>query len=114
MYYIFICHFSKETIHPKVSVRSCQRADNEPRLVTFALMIHCESTNLIAGKEVAKEFIQKHATPDAVAQEALRLLRDPEAREAIRQELHAVRQQLGEPGAADRAAKVIADTLNKL
>ena len=51
MYYIFICHFSKETIHPKVSVRSCQRADNEPRLVTFALMIHCESTNLIAGKE---------------------------------------------------------------
>ncbi|GAK51526.1 lipid-A-disaccharide synthase [Candidatus Moduliflexus flocculans] len=70
--------------------------------------------NLIAGKEVAKEFIQKHATPDAVAQEALRLLRDSEAREAIRRELHAVRQQLGEPGAADRAAKVIVDTLSKL
>ncbi len=69
--------------------------------------------NLIAGKEVAKEFIQKNATPDAVAQEALRLLRDAAAREEMRRELRAVRQKLGEPGATDRAAKVIADTLSE-
>ena len=69
--------------------------------------------NLIAGKEVAKEFIQKYATPDAVAQEALRLLRNPAAREEIRRELRAVREKLGEPGATDRAANVIADLLQR-
>lgn len=69
--------------------------------------------NLIAGKEVAKEFIQRAATPDAIAQEALRLLNNPAALADIRRELRGVHEQLGEPGATDRAAAVIAHLLCK-
>lgn len=67
--------------------------------------------NLIAGKKVAKEFIQQAATPDAIAQEALRLLNNPAALADIRRELRLVHQKLGEPGATDRAAAVIEHVL---
>ena len=67
--------------------------------------------NLIAGKEVAKEFIQQAATPNAIAQEALRLLNNPAALADIRRELRLVHQKLGEPGATDRAAAVIEHVL---
>ena len=67
--------------------------------------------NLIAGKEVAKELIQEQVTPEALENEVLRLLQAKEALHTIKSELRIVHQKLGEPGAADRAAKVIADIL---
>ncbi len=67
--------------------------------------------NLIAGKEVAKELIQGQATPEAIEREVFRLLRDSESLNTIKHELRTVHQKLGEPGAADRAAKIIADML---
>jgi lipid-A-disaccharide synthase len=67
--------------------------------------------NLIAGRRVVKELIQKDFTPAAVAREALALLDDPTARSALRSGLGQVRQRLGPPGASGRAADVVAGLL---
>jgi lipid-A-disaccharide synthase len=63
--------------------------------------------NLIAGREVVPELIQKEFTPDRVAAQTLRLLRDPAAAAAMRIELAEVRRRLGPPGAVERAADAI-------
>jgi lipid-A-disaccharide synthase len=64
--------------------------------------------NLIAGRRVVPELIQKDFTPPKVAGEVLRLLNDPRAREELRAGLAEVRLRLGPPGAVDRAADAIA------
>jgi len=63
--------------------------------------------NVLAGREIAREFLQGAATPAALAEETLRLLRDTPAREQLQRELAAVITQLGDHGAADRAAEAI-------
>jgi lipid-A-disaccharide synthase len=64
--------------------------------------------NLIAGKQVVPELVQKDFTPERVATEAIRLLDSPEARAEMRRGLAAVREKLGPPGAIERAADIIA------
>jgi lipid-A-disaccharide synthase len=63
--------------------------------------------NLVAGREVAPERIQSRFTPEGVADEVLRLLRDPVAARAQRAGLAEVRAKLGPPGAIERAADAI-------
>jgi len=63
--------------------------------------------NLIAGREVVPELIQKDFTPEKVAEQTLRLLRDPSAITAMFAELAEVRRKLGPPGAVERAADAI-------
>jgi lipid-A-disaccharide synthase len=67
--------------------------------------------NLIAGRKVATELIQDAFTPEAVAQEAGRLLRDPAAAEDMRTAWRDVKQRLGGPGASRRAAEAILRTI---
>lgn len=67
--------------------------------------------NLIAGRSVVPELIQAQFTPDNVVAEILKLLQEPAAREAMRQDLAKVRGLLGPPGAVERAASAIADLL---
>jgi lipid-A-disaccharide synthase len=67
--------------------------------------------NLIAERRVVPELIQKDFTPPKVAEEVLRLLNDPRAREELRVGLAEVRKRLGLPGAVDRAADAIAALL---
>jgi lipid-A-disaccharide synthase len=67
--------------------------------------------NLIAERRVVPELIQKDFTPPKVAEEVLRLLNDPRAREDLRVGLSEVRERLGPPGAVDRAADAIAALL---
>jgi lipid-A-disaccharide synthase len=69
--------------------------------------------NLIAEKRVVPELIQDDFTPQHVATETLRLLQDPNAREAQRRGLEEVRSRLGPPGAVERAADQIALLLTK-
>ena len=69
--------------------------------------------NLIAGRRVAPELVQKDFTPERVAREALRLLDSPKAREEMRKGLAEVRERLGPPGAIDRAADIIAAMLKQ-
>lgn len=67
--------------------------------------------NLIAGKRVVPELIQKDFTPQRLAEEALRLLGSPEALAEMRRGLALVREKLGPPGATERAADIIAAML---
>ena len=68
--------------------------------------------NLIAGRRIVVELIQDACTPDAVANEAVRLLTDIPYRDAMVTALEDVRRQLGGPGASDRAAEAVLDVIH--
>ncbi len=72
---------------------------------------HFAMVNLIAGRQVVPELIQKRFTPENVARQTLRLLRDPAAAAAMRADLAEVRSRLGPPGAVERAAEAISALL---
>jgi lipid-A-disaccharide synthase len=63
--------------------------------------------NVVAGREVAREFVQDALEPMAVATELSRLLDDAPYREAQRAGLVDVRARLGTAGAAMRVAEMI-------
>lgn len=67
--------------------------------------------NVLAGREIIREFLQDAADPDAIAAELRRLLNDPTAREAQQRAQAEVIASLGERGAARRAAEAIAGAL---
>jgi lipid-A-disaccharide synthase len=69
--------------------------------------------NLIAGRRIVVELIQDACTPEAVAEEAVRLLIDPPYRERMIAALDDVRRQLGGPGASDRAAEAILEMVTR-
>ena len=68
--------------------------------------------NLLAGEELFPEFIQSAANADNLAEASLRLLRDRSERTRILAGLELVAAQLGESGAAARAARALLGTLN--
>lgn len=68
---------------------------------------HFAMANLIAGKRVVPEVIQRELTPERVAGEVGALLDAPDRRESMRASLAEVRQKLGEPGASARAAAAV-------
>src|SRR5262249_3055952 len=61
--------------------------------------------NIVGGRGIVAEFIQRDATPEAVAGAPLLLLEDDVARAAQRAALMEVRTRLGEAGAGLRAAR---------
>lgn len=73
--------------------------------------------NVLAGKGIVPEFIQKTLNPQALANETSILLDNPKARDEIRQQMREVVLSLGKPGANERAATHIltelADVLKK-
>ena len=66
----------------------------------FVRVPHYAMANLIAGRRVVKELIQKDFTPESVATEALSLLDDAARRATLRADLGRVRERLGPPGAS--------------
>ena len=71
------------------------------RVDTYAM------ANLVAGRRVVPELIQDAFTPDAVAEEATRMLTDHAYASRIRAGLREVKNKLGEPGASQRAAAAV-------
>ncbi len=69
--------------------------------------------NLIAGRPVVRELIQRDFRPELVADEALRLLEKGERRAEVVRGLAEVRARLGGPGASARAAGVVVELLAK-
>jgi len=68
---------------------------------------HIAMANLLAGKTVVPELIQRDATAERAAAEAAKFLDDAAYAAGTRAGLLAVRASLGEPGAADRAAAAV-------
>lgn len=63
--------------------------------------------NLIAGRSVCPELIQRAATPEAIVAHTMELLPGTEAYRAQREALQEVTSVLGEPGATERAARLL-------
>jgi lipid-A-disaccharide synthase len=72
------------------------------RIAHFALV------NILAGRGLVPELLQRDANPERMAAEIERLLGDRAAREEQLSGLRAVRDSLGEPGAARRVAEEVA------
>ena len=63
--------------------------------------------NVLAGRVIVPELLQHDATPEKIARESLKILRDGAKRAAIVSELARVKSSLGAPGASMRAARAI-------
>jgi lipid-A-disaccharide synthase len=63
--------------------------------------------NVIAGREVVREFIQHQARSRAIVDAVLQLLNDRAARDRMISEFDAIIASLGEGGGSERAAKAI-------
>jgi lipid-A-disaccharide synthase len=63
--------------------------------------------NVMAGRQIVPEFVQHRATPRRLAGAMAGLLRDEGRKEQMRQRYGLIREQLGEPGAVDRAAAAV-------
>jgi lipid-A-disaccharide synthase len=74
---------------------------------------HIGLVNVVAEKDIAPELIQKEANPQRIADEALRILRDPLLSRKMTEAMGEVRQKLGEPGAAQRAAQIVVSLLHE-
>jgi lipid-A-disaccharide synthase len=69
--------------------------------------------NLVEMKPIVKEFLQFQATPDAIAQESLELLLNPDRRQKMLADYQGMRQALGPVGVCDRAAQEILNLLEE-
>ena len=78
--------------------------------VRFASLV-----NLLADREIAPEYLQDRATPDALAEALHQLLTDPQAASAQRAGLASVLDQLHPPGLApsEAAADAVLEALGK-
>jgi lipid-A-disaccharide synthase len=63
--------------------------------------------NLIAGKAIVPELLQRDATPERLAATALEIMRSAPRQAAMRDALADVRRRLGNPGAVERAAREV-------
>jgi lipid-A-disaccharide synthase len=67
---------------------------------------HIGLVNLIAGKEIVPELIQKSASPDGIASTVFKMLSDPSGLKTLGLELLNIRNRLGGPGASERVADI--------
>jgi lipid-A-disaccharide synthase len=69
--------------------------------------------NLILGRHVVPEFIQRHVTATAIAAAALRLIPDGEPQRTQREALRAVRAHVARPDTLTAAARMIMDRVTR-
>ena len=74
---------------------------------------HIGLINLIAGKEIVPELIQKDAAPKPIADCVLSLLDNPDRLQGMHSELIEARDRLGGPGASQRAADLALNILER-
>ena len=67
--------------------------------------------NIIAGREIVPELIQGQVKPELITEQSLRILCNADEHKKTRENLKNLREKLGDPGAAERTAKLIADML---
>ncbi|MBN2468579.1 MAG: lipid-A-disaccharide synthase [Deltaproteobacteria bacterium] len=69
--------------------------------------------NIIAGKTVVPELVQKDVNPETIAGTVVRIIESPSLRADMKKELASVRRKLGDPGASRRAARIIANLCSR-
>jgi lipid-A-disaccharide synthase len=74
---------------------------------------HIAAANLVAAERVAPELVQDECRPDRMAEELLKILDDPRALMVMNMGLARIRRRLGEPGAAQRAARLLLETIGR-
>jgi lipid-A-disaccharide synthase len=67
--------------------------------------------NILAGRSVVREFIQHEATPENIAAEIGRILREPDYALAMRRDLAEVKEKLGERNGSAELARLAARLL---
>jgi len=72
---------------------------------------HIGLANIIAGKTIVPELIQDEANPERLASEMISILNDTNRMNEMKAELGKIREILGQPGAADRAAALACSML---
>jgi lipid-A-disaccharide synthase len=77
----------------------------------FLYIRHASIVNILAQREIAPEILQRNLNPDNIRNVFLAIARDAAHQQWMRQALAEVTATLGEPGAYQRAATVIADYL---
>jgi len=75
---------------------------------------HIALPNLVAGREVVPELVQRACTPEAVAAQLAEFLDNPAAADAVREGLSEVRRELGDQGVFERAADSVLFELDAL
>lgn len=69
--------------------------------------------NIVAGKRIVPEYLQKAATPAALCAELHSLLNDDDRANEMRREFDAVREAMGKGGASARVAELVATMLSE-
>jgi lipid-A-disaccharide synthase len=67
---------------------------------------HIGLVNLIAGKEIVPELIQREASPNRIANLVIKMLSDPSGLKTLVKELLSIRKKLGGPGASERVSDI--------
>lgn len=68
--------------------------------------------NIVAGKDIAKEFLQRTAKPEKIADEIMRILSDTDYNKTIREQLSGIRNKLGDRSGSVHIAQLAYDMLN--
>jgi lipid-A-disaccharide synthase len=65
--------------------------------------------NIVAGREVAREYIQHQATAEHIAEEIVRILTDSVYSDTMRRKVSEVRHHMGEAGCSERVARMASE-----
>jgi lipid-A-disaccharide synthase len=80
----------------------------------FGSLEHFGLVNILADERVVPELLNQDASPENMAEEALKVLEDPDYNTAIKEKLMAMRKTLGEKGVTERIANSIVQKLKNI
>ncbi len=75
----------------------------------FINLTHIGLPNIVAGREIVREFIQHQASAELLADEIIKILTDTEYQGTLRQGLAQVRHHMGAAGCSQRVAQMVSE-----